>query len=87
MDSKMIVSHRITKERFLMKFISHDAPIETKLQANAELLALQKTIQWAKTIDLIDYFTDEEGNSYMITKIPKETMSKHVAGIRDNEGV
>ena len=70
-----------------MKFISHDEPIETKLQAKAELLALQKTSQWEKTIWLIDYFTDGEGNSYIITKMPKLTLSRHVADIQDNQGI
>ena len=87
MDNKMIVAHRLTKERFLMKLISHGAPIETKLQAKAELQALQKTSQWVKTIDLVDSFTDGEGNSYIITKIPKPTLSRHIADIKDNEGV
>ena len=31
MDNKMIVVHRVIKKRLLLKFISHDAPIETKL--------------------------------------------------------
>ena len=83
----MIVAHRVTNERFLMKLISHSAPNETKLQAKAELLALQKTSKWAETIDLVDCFTDREGNSYIITKIPKQSLSRHIAEIKDNEEI
>ena len=87
MDNKMIVVHRVTKQCLLMKFIGHDAPIETKVQAKSELLALQKTSQWEKTINLIDYFTDEEGNSHIITKLPKLTLSRHIAEIQENQGI
>ena len=87
MDNKMIVVHHVTKKRFLMKFIRRDDPIETKQQAQTELLALQRTSKWEKTIDLIDYFTDGEGNSYIITKMPKLTLGRHIADIQDEQGV
>ena len=32
-DNKLIVVHKITKQKFLMKFTSHDEPIQTKSQA------------------------------------------------------
>ena len=70
-----------------MKFIRRDDPIETKQQAQTELLALQKTSQWGKTIALIDYFTDGEGNIHIITKLPKLTLGRHIADIQDSQGV
>ena len=87
MDNKMIVVHHNTKKRFLMKFIRRDDPIETKQQAEAELLALQKTSQWEKTIGLIDYFTDGEGNSHIITKMPKLTLSRHIGDIQETQAI
>lgn len=79
MHNKMIVVHQISNRRQLMKIIRHDDHITTKLQAEAEFQALQKTRDWNKTIDLLDYFTDAEGNSYMVTKVPNLTLSRHIA--------
>ena len=70
MDDKSIVVHQISREQLILKFVGHDETEPTKLQAQAGLLALQKTSHWKETIDLVDYFTDSQGNSYIITEKP-----------------
>ena len=39
---RMIVKHRVTHEKFLMKKIASNVPEEIKLQIRTELLALQQ---------------------------------------------
>ena len=64
-----------------MKLIRHDDPNEMKLQAETELLVLQKTCKWKQTIDLVDNFTDDDGNRYYITNLPKLTLADFTAKI------
>ena len=65
-----------------MKFTGHDEAEPIKLQAQAGLLALQKTSHWKETIDLIDYFTDSQGNSYIITEKPVYTLAEYIAHLQ-----
>ena len=58
-----------------MKIISNDMPQKTKLQVERELLALQKTSQADWTIQLMDYFSDGNGNTYFLTKLPTQTLA------------
>ena len=55
---RIMVKHRVTHERFLMKIITNEAADEIKLQVRTELLALQKCNRNEGIIKLIDYFTD-----------------------------
>ena len=50
-------------------------PQKTKLQVERELLALQKTSQADWTIQLMDYFSDDKGNTYFLTKLPTQTLA------------
>ena len=67
-----------------MKVIRNDEALEIKLQAQAELKALQKTSQWKETIDLVDCFTDQQNNTYFITMKPKITLNQYVKSLGDN---
>ena len=58
---QLLVRHRITKEKFIMKVIRNDTQVELKMQGQAELQALQRTSHWKETIELVDCFTDAQG--------------------------
>ena len=66
-----VVKHRVTHERFIMKAIPHDEPDCFASQARAELQALQKCEKLSSMALLVDYFTDEQGNAYIIQKMHK----------------
>ena len=87
MDNKMIVVHLVTHEKLIMKIVRNEDPAQTKLQAQAELLALQMTYKCGKTIDLVETFMDGEGNSYIITKKPKMTLTRYLDGLPSSLGV
>ena len=79
--------HLVTHEKLIMKIVRNEDPAQTKLQAQAELLALQMTYKCGKTIDLVDHFMDGEGNSYIITKKPKMTLTRYLDGLPSSLGV
>ena len=87
MGNKTIVVHQATHKKLIMKMVRNDEPALTKLQSQAELFALQMTYKCGKTIDLVDHFTDSEGNSYIITKKPKMTLTSFLDGLPSNQGV
>ena len=70
-----------------MKVVKNDMPIELKLQAQHELVALQKTSQWKETMNLEDFFTDENGNLFIITSKPKMTLSDYVRSLGDDNAL
>ena len=49
-----------------MKIILHDAPDFISEQGKSELFALQTCVKQQVNVELIDYFTDEQGNTYFV---------------------
>ena len=87
MDDKSIVVHQISHEQLIMKFVGHDETEPTKLQAQAGLLALQKTSHWKETIDLVDHFMDSQGSSYIITEKPEYTLAEYIARVKAKRSI
>ena len=80
-QERLIVKHRVTHERFLMKIISNKAPDQIKLQFKAELLALQMCNRNEGIIKLIDCFTDASGCIYMVTQLPQLSLRDYVQSL------
>ena len=75
---RFIVKHRVTHEKFLLKMITDEAAEEIKLQVNTELLALQKCIRNEGIINLIDYFTNAQGCTYIVTQLPSLNLKDYL---------
>ena len=69
----LIVRHKVTHEKFIMKTIAHDEPQCFASQARAELHALQKCSRRSSMALLVDYFTDEQGNAYIVQEMHRST--------------
>ena len=78
---RFIVKHRVTHEKFLLKIITDEAAEEIKLQVNTELLALQKCIRNEGIINLIDYFTNAQGCTYIVTQLPSLNLKDYLQSL------
>ena len=70
-----------------MKVICNDARIELQQQGQSELQVLQRTRHWKETIDLVDCFTDAQGNQYFLTKKPKMNLLDFVNSFGPNKSI
>lgn len=75
-----MVKHRVTREKFVMKVLAHDAPMAIAQQVESEVLALQTTSKYHWTTELVDYFADAHGNRYIVTKLPKASVAEVFMG-------
>ena len=87
MGDKILVEHRVSQEEMIMQFVGHDETLPTKQQAQSCLLALQKTSHMKETINLVDYFTDGSGNSYIVTEKPKKTLAEYIGRVIAKRGI
>ena len=62
-----MVRHRLNRDKkFIMKILPHSAPGYISEQAKNEMLALQKCLKSQMMAKLVDSFTDEQGNTYLV---------------------
>ena len=64
-----VVIHRLTRQKHILKTIPHDAPQCIAEQARSEILALQTSSGLKQTVQLVDQFTDEQGNTVFVQNL------------------